>query len=182
MTDIGLLASSSALFGTRRKKDDDTANGSLDAGTFQQQLGQALGQNNPAVQQQSATDSSDTRKVGMAAPQSSVTTYQAAQNAEGSGTQAFMDYMSMPLAQKMFFMVLAGMGVTKEQYDAMSPQEKQDLASKVEDKIKQMASTSGTPSADKTSAQDLRSAPVEQAGNTAKTRDGLDNADSLLQL
>ncbi|MBN3137912.1 hypothetical protein [Pectobacterium punjabense] len=53
--------------------------------------------------------------------------------------QEFMDWVSMSYEEKLFFSVLASMGISKEQYEAMSLEERMGLELKVQARIKEMA-------------------------------------------
>jgi hypothetical protein len=186
MTDISALIGKADLLDQRKKNTAEAAAGALGVGAFQQHFNQALGVNSSSSSSQAAatvgaTGSASQQKVGMAAPQSSVAAYQAAVSAQGSGAQALGDYLNMPLSQKMFYMMLASMGVSKEQYDAMSPADKQQLAAKVEDRLKQQAAA-GTDALqpDSATAQGQRFAPVQEAQNAQKTQNGAGKQDELL--
>jgi hypothetical protein len=185
MIDITALVAKASLFDERRKNGADAANESPGAAAFQQQFNHALGVgNSPASQTANAvtgtTGAADQRKVGMAAPQSSVAAYQDAVGAQGPGAQALTDYMAMPLQERMFYTILASMGVSKEQYDAMSPTDKAALAAKVEDRIKQAATTPDASRPDNTTAQGQRFAPVVQTSNAEKTRADAGNRENPL--
>jgi hypothetical protein len=56
-----------------------------------------------------------------------------------SAAEQLAEYVSMPLSERMFYMVLASMGVSKEEYDAMSPDEKAKLADQVGRRLKENA-------------------------------------------
>lgn len=53
--------------------------------------------------------------------------------------QEFMDWVSMSHEERLFFSVLASMGISKEQYEAMPVEERMALALKVQERIKEMA-------------------------------------------
>jgi hypothetical protein len=53
--------------------------------------------------------------------------------------QEFMDWVSMSHEERLFFSVLASMGISKEQYDAMPLEERMALDLKVQERIKEMA-------------------------------------------
>ncbi|MBA0204428.1 hypothetical protein [Pectobacterium aroidearum] len=53
--------------------------------------------------------------------------------------QEFMDWVSMSHEERLFFSVLASMGISKEQYEAMPLEERMALDLKVQEHIKEMA-------------------------------------------
>lgn len=53
--------------------------------------------------------------------------------------QEFMDWVSMSHEERLFFSVLASMGISKEQYEAMPLEERMALDLKVQERIKEMA-------------------------------------------
>ena len=71
--------------------------------------------------------SADRHKLGMAALGVS------------DSEQELHDYLSMSPAERLFTLTLQAIGVTKEQYAAMTPDEKLEVARKVQERIKEMA-------------------------------------------
>ncbi|MEQ9943084.1 hypothetical protein ABRP58_13725 [Pectobacterium aroidearum] len=53
--------------------------------------------------------------------------------------QEFMDWVSLSHEERLFFSVLASMGISKEQYEAMPLEERMALDLKVQERIKEMA-------------------------------------------
>ncbi|KGA23621.1 hypothetical protein AO825_00220 [Pectobacterium brasiliense] len=53
--------------------------------------------------------------------------------------QEFMDWVSTPHEERLFFSVLASMGISKEQYETMPAEERMALDLKVQERIKEMA-------------------------------------------
>jgi hypothetical protein len=58
-----------------------------------------------------------------------------------SASDSFMEYMAMSDQEKLQYMILAQMGISKEEYDAMSPEEKGKIDALVEERMKQIAQT-----------------------------------------
>ncbi|WCG81755.1 hypothetical protein [Pectobacterium sp. A5351] len=56
--------------------------------------------------------------------------------------QEFMDWVSMSHEERLFFSVLASMGISKEQYEAMPLEERMALDLKVQERIKEMTDQS----------------------------------------
>lgn len=56
-----------------------------------------------------------------------------------SASDRFMEYMNMSDQEKLQYLVLAQMGISKEEYDAMSPEEKAKIDEKVEERLKRIA-------------------------------------------
>jgi hypothetical protein len=48
-------------------------------------------------------------------------------------------YLSMPLNKRMFYMVLASLGISQQEYDAMTPQEQAKVAAQVAQRLKDNA-------------------------------------------
>ena len=63
----------------------------------------------------------------------------ATEKQEKSASDKFMEYMNMSDQEKLQYMVLAQMGISKEEYDAMSPEEKAKIDEKVEERMKQIS-------------------------------------------
>ncbi|WES87145.1 hypothetical protein [Dickeya fangzhongdai] len=49
--------------------------------------------------------------------------------------------------ERLFFSVLSSMGISKEQYEAMPPEQQMELDRKVQERIKEMAKEGCSPSA-----------------------------------
>lgn len=58
--------------------------------------------------------------------------------------QEFMDYASMSTEDRMFYTVLASLGISKEEYDAMSAAERQEVAKKVSLAMQELAKAENT--------------------------------------
>ncbi|NQD93334.1 hypothetical protein HP532_11825 [Pseudomonas sp. CrR25] len=56
-------------------------------------------------------------------------------------SESFMEFMAMSDQEKLQYMILAQMGISKEDYDAMSPEEQAKIDEKVEERMKQIAET-----------------------------------------
>jgi|GEM_PF-4199808 len=67
-------------------------------------------------------------------------------SAKPDPARELQEWLAMTPDQRLFFTVLHSMGVSKEQYEQMSPEEKEKLAEKVRERIKEMAKngTAGT--------------------------------------
>lgn len=63
----------------------------------------------------------------------------AAAAAPSAAEQEFMGYASMSLQEKMFYAALAALGISKEDYDAMSAADKLKVAEKVSLMMQQLA-------------------------------------------
>ncbi|ARP82144.1 hypothetical protein CAL12_15875 [Bordetella genomosp. 8] len=59
--------------------------------------------------------------------------------AKSAAAQQLSDYLSMPLSKRMFYMMLASMGISQEQYDAMSPEDQAKVAAQVAQRLKENA-------------------------------------------
>jgi hypothetical protein len=56
-----------------------------------------------------------------------------------SAADQLAEYLSMPLSKQMFYMVLASLGISPEEYEAMSPEEQAKVAEKVAQRLKENA-------------------------------------------
>lgn len=63
----------------------------------------------------------------------------ASQAAPSQAEQEFMDYAAMSIEDKMFYAALASLGISKEEYDAMSAAERLEVAKKVSLAMQQLA-------------------------------------------
>ncbi|CAB3633906.1 MAG: hypothetical protein ACWGIK_18520 [Achromobacter pulmonis] len=63
----------------------------------------------------------------------------ATQAAPSAAEQEFMDYATLSLQDKMFYAALAALGISKEDYDAMSAADKLKIADKVSLVMQQLA-------------------------------------------
>ncbi len=68
----------------------------------------------------------------------------AAQSAPSQAEQEFMDYAAMSIEEKMFYAALASLGISKEEYDAMSAAERLEVAQKVSLAMQQLAKAENT--------------------------------------
>lgn len=68
----------------------------------------------------------------------------AAQSAPSQAEQEFMDYAAMSIEDKMFYAALASLGISKEEYDAMSAAERLEVAQKVSLAMQQLAKAENT--------------------------------------
>lgn len=106
---------------------------------------------------------SDTNQVG------STPGLVATEPQEKSARDKFMEYMSMSDEEKLKYMVLAQMGISKEEYDAMSPEEKAKIEEKIEERMKQITEAQnkqGPQGAERSSNEGRLNAAIEntQAG------------------
>ena len=53
--------------------------------------------------------------------------------------QELQDYLTMSPAERLFTQILQSLGITKEQYAAMTPAQKEEVARKVQERIKELA-------------------------------------------
>jgi len=60
-------------------------------------------------------------------------------SAKSDPVRELQEWAAMTPDQRLFYMVLNSMGVSKEQYDQMSAEDKQKLVEKVREQIKEMA-------------------------------------------
>ncbi|KRC78617.1 hypothetical protein ASE30_26325 [Achromobacter sp. Root83] len=68
----------------------------------------------------------------------------AAQAAPSQAEQEFLDYASMSLEDKMLYAALASLGISKQEYDAMSAAERLEIAEKVSLVMQQLAKAENT--------------------------------------
>ncbi len=68
----------------------------------------------------------------------------ATQAAPSAAEKEFLDYASMSLDDKMFYAALASLGISKEEYDAMSAAERLEVAAKVSLAMQQLAKAENT--------------------------------------
>ena len=59
--------------------------------------------------------------------------------AKSAAAGQLSEYLSMPLSQRMFYTVLASMGISKEQYDSMSTEDQAKVAAQVAQRLKDNA-------------------------------------------
>ncbi|NPE60059.1 hypothetical protein HLB27_16710 [Dickeya dadantii] len=64
-----------------------------------------------------------------------------------AAAQELMEWPAMSPEERLFFSVLSSMGISKEQYEAMPPEQKMELDRKVQERIKEMAKEGRYPSA-----------------------------------
>ena len=68
----------------------------------------------------------------------------ASQAAPSQAEKEFMDYAGMSLEDQMFYAALASLGISKEEYDAMSAAERLEVAKKVALAMQQLAKAENT--------------------------------------
>lgn len=68
----------------------------------------------------------------------------ASQAAPSQAEKEFMDYAGMSIEDKMFYAALASLGISKEEYDAMSAAERLEVAKKVALAMQQLAKADNT--------------------------------------
>lgn len=68
----------------------------------------------------------------------------ASQAAPSQAEQEFLDYASMSLEDKMFYAALASLGISKQEYDAMSAAERLEIAAKVSLAMQQLTKAENT--------------------------------------
>ena len=68
----------------------------------------------------------------------------ASQAAPSQTEKEFMDYAAMSIEDKMFYAALASLGISKEDYDAMSAAERLEVAKKVALAMQQLAKAENT--------------------------------------
>ncbi|MDQ8035631.1 MAG: hypothetical protein REJ50_26800 [Bordetella sp.] len=105
---IASLMNSSILRAAEARKADSAANA---AGGFAQQL----------------ADAGERLQGGFAKG-----TGQTQAAAPSRAEQEFMEYAALSPQEKLFRAALASLGISKEEYDAMTPQQKQALAEKIQ--------------------------------------------------
>lgn len=59
--------------------------------------------------------------------------------------QALQDWLSVPLDERIFQSLLQSLGITKEEYAAMSPEEKMEIAAKVRERLEEQARDAREP-------------------------------------
>lgn len=72
--------------------------------------------------------------------------------AKSEAAEQLSDYLSMPLGERMFYMMLASMGISKEQYEAMSPEDKAKVAQQIAQRLKDNAESQKQAAAHKDEA------------------------------
>jgi hypothetical protein len=77
-------------------------------------------------------------------PLPSATSSLAAKPAE-TAAQKFMDYANMTPAQRLQAQMMSQLGITEDQFKAMSPADQAKVMDKIRDMIKQQAQNSSTP-------------------------------------
>ena len=77
-------------------------------------------------------------------PLRSATSSLAAKPAE-TAAQKFMDYANMTPAQRLQAQMMSQLGITEDQFKAMSPADQAKVMDKIRDMIKQQAQNSSTP-------------------------------------
>jgi hypothetical protein len=109
--------------------------------------------------------------------------------AAGQGTktasQQFMDFMHLSPREKIRAGMLAEMGITQEEYDAMSPEDKAKIDKKIEDRVKQeaqeqVAETSSSQASGKTN--EARSSQDKQETASSNEDDNSGKNASLTDL
>ncbi|AIR68878.1 hypothetical protein [Dickeya fangzhongdai] len=70
-----------------------------------------------------------------------------AQSQPSAAAQELMEWLAMSPEERLFFSVLSSMGISKEQYEAMPPEQQMELDRKVQERIKEMAKEGRSPSA-----------------------------------
>ncbi len=68
----------------------------------------------------------------------------ASQAAPTQAEKEFLDYAGMSIEDKMFYAALASLGISKEEYDAMSAAERLEVAKKVALAMQQLAKAENT--------------------------------------
>lgn len=68
----------------------------------------------------------------------------ASQAAPSQAEKEFLDYAGMSIEDKMFYAALASLGISKEEYDAMSAAERLEVAKKVALAMQQLAKAENT--------------------------------------
>ncbi|EPH5799255.1 hypothetical protein LU674_000330 [Pseudomonas alloputida] len=90
----------------------------------------------------------------------------AAEQQEKSATDKFMEYMNMSDQEKLQYMLLAQMGISKEEYDSMSPEEKASIDEKIEERMKQISEAQnkqGSQGAERSSTEGKLNAAIENS-------------------
>ncbi|HTJ99501.1 MAG TPA: hypothetical protein VL522_07735 [Bordetella sp.] len=91
---------------------------------------------------QNGTSQTDAARRTMADPDQWAATHGAPAGnpaAKSAGADQLSQYLSMPLGKRMFYMVLASMGISQAQYDAMSPADQAKVADQVAQRLKDNA-------------------------------------------
>lgn len=82
---------------------------------------------------------------------------------EMSASDRFMEYMNMSDQEKLQYLALAQMGISKEEYDAMSPEEKTKIDEKVEEIMKQIAENQNQEAGDRSTSAGKLNAAIDSA-------------------
>ncbi|MFT4173698.1 MAG: hypothetical protein QM639_14135 [Rhodocyclaceae bacterium] len=75
-----------------------------------------------------------------------------------SSSEAFSEYMAMTPAERMRFSIMAGMGISPEEYAAMTPEEQEAIDAKVAERIRQLTEEKTDDSAARHAATQLKAA------------------------
>jgi hypothetical protein len=99
--------------------------------------------------------------AGSAAP-SSLT--QSAVSQQKSSSDAFREYMAMTPTERMRYSIMAGMGITPEEYAAMTPEEQEAIDAKVAERIRQLTEEKTDDSAARHAATQLKASLASYDG------------------
>ncbi|ALM85687.1 hypothetical protein [Bordetella sp. N] len=190
MSDLGLIIPKANLFSSH-KHGITGADEAQNSDSFQQQLSQALGvsaqtqvqsttaANTDEVSASSSTAASASSIGTMSIGSTSASTLDDSSVAAATPEDQLRQYTSSSLAQQMFFTMLSSMGITKEQFQAMSPQEQAQITQQLQDRLKQAASTGQLPGAVGL-GQTAAAAPVQASAASSQTSDVLSTLQALL--
>ncbi|ANN67434.1 hypothetical protein [Bordetella bronchialis] len=138
MSGFGLqgIAYVGGLPATRQNNGADT--GAVD-GAFDKIFRQAAG---TGAASNAAASSPDAARRSLADPDQWAAAHGAPAGSPGAkspAAQQLSEYLSMPLGKRMFYMMLASMGISQEQYESMSPDEQAKVAAQVAQRLKENA-------------------------------------------
>lgn len=140
MSDIGVLGTGNTAANPLDARRQAAANANAADGQFDDVLGRAArGSGNAAA---TAAAPGVSARHGMADPARWAAAHGAPAGSPAVKSEAaeqLSDYLSMPLGKRMFYMMLASMGISKEQYDAMSPEDKAKVAQQIAQRLKDNA-------------------------------------------
>ncbi|MFC4277322.1 hypothetical protein [Achromobacter aloeverae] len=189
MSDLGLIIPKTNLF-SNHKHGITAADDAQGSDSFQQQLSQALGvsalsQSTSGADSTSGTDASvatstSTGRIGtLSAGAADASSLGDSSLAASTPEEALRQYTSSSLPQQMFYTMLSSMGITKEQFEAMTPQQQAQITQQLQERLKQAAAAGQLPGAAGL-GQAAAATPVQASAASAQTGDALSALQALL--
>ncbi len=188
MSDLGLIIPKVNLF-SNHKHGITAADEAQNSDSFQQQLAQALGasaqpQSTAAVEGAddsgaSLSTTASTRAVrAVSAETAPASTVCDPSLASGANLDQFRQYTATSLPQQMFYTMLSRAGISKDQFEAMTPQQQAEVTQQLQQRL-QEAAAAGQLGGTSGLAQGISTAPVQAAAASAQTSDALSGPQTL---